>query len=133
MTLSYNGGSIGVISEGFFIWPTRQYVPWGQAGFIAPYQFGCIYYSPPFLGYPTWNHSFTVIISNPNTEEQMSQEITFHFDGNGWLDSSTWCGNKKSTFVNDTFKWEAKTDTDLNMAVAIITNSMESPPKWGTC
>ena len=131
MTLSYNGGSIGVISEGVFIWPTNQYVPWGQTPVIAPYQFGGIYYILDY-DYPTYNHTFSVIISNPNTKEQMSQTITFHFD-DGTLDNSTWCENYKSTFLNDTFKWNAETNTDTNMAVVVITNSMESPPKWGTC
>lgn len=134
MNLSYDGGSIDNISEGFFIWPTSQYVPWGSSAIsIDPYQMGGIYWDI-MVGFPAYNHSFSVIISNPNTKEQMSELITFDFyPGTGKLNFPMYCENAKSTFLNDTFKWNGNINGDGTQVVVAITNSMESPPKWGTC
>ncbi len=71
--------------------------------------------------FPVDNHNFSVIISNPNTKEQMSQTftVTFNERTGGFINPPIKCTGTKSTFLNDTFKWDG--------------NIVESPPKWGTC
>ena len=62
----------------------QQIIIFGTSGIgIAPYQMGGIYWN--LYPFPVDNHNFSVIISNHNTKEQMSQTFTF---------------------LNDTFKWD---------------------------